>query len=192
MRHCVLSACLCFLLLAAPAAADEPRQATARIPASDRLEQLFADLKQETNEAAARRIAERIREEWLRSGGETADLLIEWARAAVSEEKYHVALDLLDEVTVLYPDFVEGWSSRALVHLMMDDYDRAMADLSRALAIEPRHFGALSGLAGILRAVGREEEALAVYRRMLEIYPMQRSAQRAVMRIVEERTDERL
>ncbi|WP_159589349.1 tetratricopeptide repeat protein [Chelativorans xinjiangense] len=193
MRKFILSGCLSFALLALPAAAAETQNAAASSEAeASRLDQLFADLKQERNEVAARRIAERIREEWLTSGGATADLLIEWARKAAADEKYHVALDLLDEATTLYPEYVEGWSSRALVHLMMNDYSRAMVDLSRTLTIEPRHFGALSGLAGILRATGREEQALEVYRRMLDIYPMQRSAQRALIRIVEEQSDERI
>ncbi|WP_163265323.1 tetratricopeptide repeat protein [Chelativorans alearense] len=194
MRRFILSGFLSFSLLVLPAVAAETRNATASSSEAEasRLDQLFADLKQERNEVAARRIAERIREEWLASGGATADLLIEWARNAAADEKYHVALDLLDETTTLYPEYVEGWNSRALVHLMMNDYSRAMVDLSRTLTIEPRHFGALSGLAGILRATGREEQALEVYRRMLDIYPMQRSAQRALIRLVEEQSDERL
>ncbi|MDZ5699311.1 tetratricopeptide repeat protein [Chelativorans sp. M5D2P16] len=189
MRYRLFPGLLSFALLTAPVAAQEPSDAAF---GPDRLEQLFTELKQETNEAAARRIARRIREQWLDSGGATADLLIEWARDAAAEEKYHVALDLLDQAVVLYPDYVEGWSNRAMVFLQMQDYERAMSDLARTLAIEPRHFGALSGLAGILRASGHEERALEVYRRMLEVYPMQRSAQRALMTLVEDQTDERL
>lgn len=191
MRQFIRSGFLILALLAAPAAvgADMAQQANA---SESRLDQLFAELKREANGRAARRIAERIEEQWAEAGGATADLLIEWARKAASDEKYHVALDLLDQVVVLYPDYVEGWNSRALVHLMMDDYSRAMADLARVLAIEPRHFGALSGLAGILRATGRTEEAIEVYRRTLEIYPMQRKAQRALQHLTEEKTDARL
>lgn len=191
MRQFIRSGFLILSLLAAPAAAgaDTAQQAST---GESRLDQLFAELKRETNGRAAHRIAERIREQWAHAGGATADLLIEWASKAASDEKYHVALDLLDQVVVLYPDYVEGWNSRALVHLMMDDYRRAMADLARVLAIEPRHFGALSGLAGILRATGRTEEAIEVYRRTLQIYPMQRNAQRALQHLTEEKTDARL
>src|SRR5690606_14103772 len=185
MRQFVLSAFLCLALTAMPAHAEmqsvpEPANATAT---QSRLDDLFAKLKQESNEAAARGIAERIREEWRSMGGPTADLLIDWARKAAEKKKFNVALDLLDQVVVLYPQYVEGWDNRALVYLMMRDYSRAMSDLSQVLTIEPRHFGALSGLAGILRATDLREEALKVYRRMLEIYPMQRSAQRALLSI---------
>lgn len=191
MRYHIILGVLSFALLAAPVTADEGI-AAASDGKQERLEELFTQLRHETNETAARRIAQHIREQWLDSGGATADLLIEWAREAAAEEKYHVSLDLLDQAVILYPDYVEGWNSRAMVHLMMQDYDRAMSDLARALAIEPRHFGALSGLAGILRATGQEENAVEVYRRMLEIYPMQRSAQRALITLIDEQTDERL
>lgn len=190
MRYFVVSAFLILALLQPPALAQT--RGTELSAGTDQLDQLFANLKRESNHVAARRIADRIREEWQRSGGATADLLIEWAQKAASEEKYNVALDLLDQVVTRYPGYVEGWNSRALVYLTMNDFSRAMADLSRTLSIEPRHFGAMSGLAGILRATGRDDMALNVYRRMLEVYPMQRNAQRAVLTITEKQTGQRL
>ncbi|WP_274423200.1 hypothetical protein [Chelativorans sp. YIM 93263] len=177
-------------LLQAPATAD--MHGAAAEPESDRLNELFSALKEEHNTVAARRIADRIQQEWKRSGGATADMLIDWAREAAVQDKHHVALDFLDQVVTLYPEYVEGWNSRALVHLMMNDFNRAMADLSRTLALEPRHFGAMNGVAGILRATGREELALGVYRRMLEVYPMQRGAQRALIRLTEDSLGQRL
>ncbi|WP_309082633.1 tetratricopeptide repeat protein [Chelativorans sp.] len=195
MRRFLVSLCFLATLLAPPYAAaqtNEASRSSAQGDGAERLDELFAELRQERNEVAARRIAGRIRQEWQRSGGETADLLLQWAQKAASEQKFHVALDLLDQAVVLYPDYVESWNSRALVHLMMNDFDRAMSDLSRVLAVEPRHFGAMSGLAGILRVTGNTDRAIELYRRMLEIYPMQRSAQRALLDLADEKTDERL
>ncbi|WP_265517874.1 tetratricopeptide repeat protein [Nitratireductor luteus] len=195
MRHFV-----CFILLL-PAlmwplsASSDEAAADAAVETSavgGTIDQLFDDLKRETNEVAAQRIARRIEREWTMEGGDTAELLLQWAQKAAGDEKFHVALDLLDQAVTLYPDYVEGWNSRALVHLMMDDYDRAMSDLSRALSVEPRHFGAMSGLAGILRRTGYEDEALKVYRRMLDVYPMKRAAQRALISIMDARTGDRL
>ena len=196
MRRFLFLGCLLLALLAPPVAFAQAQETAApsaeQTAETSRLDQLFVELKRENNEAAARRIAQRISEEWQRSGGDTADLLIEWAQKAASSEKYNVALDLLDQAVTLYPEYVEGWNSRALIYLMMNDYSRAMSDLSHVLSIEPRHFGAMSGLAGIMRVTGRPERALELYRRMLEIYPMQRSAQRALLSITDEQTDERL
>lgn len=194
MRRFVCSIVLLPALMWAPAASSQEAAVNAAVgtPVVGAVDQLFDDLKRETNEVAAQRIARRIEREWTAAGGDTAELLLQRARKAAGEEKYHVALDLLDQAVVLYPDYVEGWNSRALVHLMMEDYDRAMSDLSRALSVEPRHFGAMSGLAGILQRTGHEDEALQVYRRMLDVYPMKRSAQRALLSIIDQRTGDRL
>ncbi|WP_025031182.1 hypothetical protein [Nitratireductor aquibiodomus] len=148
-----------------------------------RLDALFLDLKKETNERAARRIALRIGETWSDSGSDTANLLVGWANDAIKAEKLSVALDFLDQVTMLFPDYAEGWNRRATVHFMMNDYARSMADISRTLELEPRHFGALAGMARILQTTGRQEQALTAYEQVLNIYPMLRSAQNAVSEI---------
>ena len=153
------------------------------------LDRLYQDLKSQSNEVIARRIAERITKQLAQAGGATADLLIEWAEKAAKDEKYPVANDLLDQAIGLYPNYVETWNNRAMLHLMMDNYSMALADLSQALTIEPRHFGALNILAGILRISGRESMALDVYRQVLEIYPMHRAAQRAFIQLTEDSTD---
>ena len=61
-----------------------------------------------------------------------------------------------------------------------------MADIERTLELEPRHFGALSGMAQILKSTGRKELALEAYQRVLDIYPMMRSAQNEVATLSEE------
>jgi hypothetical protein len=61
-----------------------------------------------------------------------------------------------------------------------------MSDIDHTLALEPRHFGALSGMAQILKNTGRKEAALQVYQRVLDIYPMMRNVQNEVATISEE------
>jgi Tfp pilus assembly protein PilF len=61
-----------------------------------------------------------------------------------------------------------------------------MSDIEHVLRIEPRHFGALTGMAMILKQTGRREMALQAYTRVLEVYPMMRSAQTAVAELSEE------
>ena len=68
-----------------------------------------------------------------------------------------LALKLLDAVVELAPDYAEGWNRRAYVHYMQSDYERAMGDLRRVLALEPNHFKALDGLAQILREIGEKK-----------------------------------
>ena len=151
-----------------------------------RLDQLFTELKRERNEKAAERIAGRIWSEWNQSGSASIDLMMQWAQKATEDQKFDVALDFLDQVVTLQPDYAEGWNRRATVHFMMKNYGKSMADIDRTLQLEPRHFGALSGLAQIMAETGHKESALEAWQKVLVIYPMMRNAQNQVSTLSEE------
>jgi hypothetical protein len=68
----------------------------------------------------------------------------------------------------------------------MRSFGKSMADIDRTLQLEPRHFGALAGLAQIMKERGSKEMALNAYQRVLDIYPMMRSAQNEVATLSEE------
>lgn len=155
-------------------------------PPAQRIEQLFADLKRANNEQAAARVSARIVREWLRSGSATVDLLMQWSQKAIDDNKNGVALDLLDQVVTLAPEFAEGWNRRATVHFSMNDYGKTMSDLERVLELEPRHFGALAGLATILSETQRTDAAIRAYERLLDVYPMMRDAQSELGRLADE------
>jgi len=116
--------------------------------------------------------------------------MMQWAQQAMEQQKYDVALDFLDEVITLQPSYAEGWNRRATVNFMMSNYAKSMSDIDRTLALEPRHFGALSGMAQILKNLGRKEMALRAYQRVLDIYPMMRSAQTELATLSEELSGE--
>lgn len=181
----ILAPLIALFLLAAPQVFAD----TASVSPQDelsRLDKLFEDLKRERNEAAAKRIANFIREEWGRSGSATVDLMMQWSQKAMSEERYDVALDFLDQVTVLAPQYAEGWNRRATLHYMMGAYAKSMADIEHVLRLEPRHFGALSGMAAIFKTYEMKEPALQAFQRVLDVYPMLRSAQEEVANLAEE------
>jgi len=167
---------------ATPATPDE--QATPKAPVT--IDALFADLKRERNEKAAKRIAARIQDRWNRSGSASIDLMMQWAQKAMSDQKFDVALDFLDQVVTLAPSYAEGWNRRATVHFMMQSYGKSMADIEHTLQLEPRHFGALAGMAQIMEMRGRKQLALEAWQKVLDIYPMMRSAQDRVSALSEE------
>jgi len=67
-----------------------------------------------------------------------------------------------------------------------------MADINHVLAIEPRHFGALAGMAAILGEQGSDEMALKAWERYLEIYPADREAQDVVTKLSEKLAGSRI
>jgi len=193
MRNVLPGAVALLLSIGFAQAAETTEQAAA--PATERpekssLDDLFHDLKRSGNEAAAARIASRIQREWTSSGSRSIDLLMEWSANAMQARKFDAALDFLDQVVTLSPGYAEGWNRRATVHFMMDNYALSMSDIDRTLRLEPRHFGALAGMAQILQRSGRKERALQAYERVLDVYPMMRNAQEQVGTLADELTGE--
>ena len=154
--------------------------APASVRTASTLDTLFTELKRERDDKKAKRISERIWAKWRDSGSATANLLMQWAEKAITENKNGLALDLLDQVVVLIPDYAEGWNRRATLHYMMGNHGKSMADINRVLILEPRHFGAIAGMAAILSAAGNDELELRAWEQMLEIYPASRQAQERV------------
>jgi tetratricopeptide (TPR) repeat protein len=152
----------------APGVTDVP---PVKVDRARSLDLLFQALKAAPDSATARLIEKRIWALWLSSGSDTADLLMTRVRAAIEQKDADLAIRLLDAVVDLKPDYVEGWNRRATLYFEKHDYGRAMSDIARVLALEPRHFGALTGLGMILEEVGDDRQALQVLRRALEVDP---------------------
>lgn len=148
-----------------------------------RLNSLFATLQSTSDEAAAKAAENDIIEIWLDSGSDTIDLLMNWTIEAIERKNFPLALDYLDRMIALQPDYAEAWNKRATVHFLVDDYAKAIADIEQTLAREPRHFGALSGLGTIMRDIGEEDRALTAFRHALEIDPYLDNVKEAVAEI---------
>ncbi len=156
------------------------------VETSDPLDKLFDDLRRDPKQASANATARMIWREWSESGSRSIDLLMKWASKAMSKRDYPKALDLLDQVVVLAPDYAEGWNRRATLYYTMSDFGNSISDIELTLALEPRHFGALSGLAVILQRVGNNKAALETWYRVLAIYPANKQAQGSVILLEEE------
>lgn len=169
----------------APSTASGTAAAEAPVAPGKPVDSLFEALKRERDQEKARGIASQIIAEMNDSGSATVNLLMQWSAEAAKEKKNAAALDYLDRVTLLDPDFTEGWNRRATLHYTMGDRRKSMADIAEVLKREPRHFGALAGMAGILTEAGDDELALKAWERYLGVYPSDREAQEAVVKISE-------
>ncbi|ATN35435.1 hypothetical protein ACO34A_16655 [Rhizobium sp. ACO-34A] len=149
------------------------------------IDQLLTSLKRERNPEAANRISAEIMGAWNDSGSPTVNLLMQWANTAISEKRNPAALDFIDQAIVLKPDFVGAWNLRATLNYTMGNYRKSVTDINHVLSLEPRHFGALAGLAAILNERGSEEMALKAWERYLDIYPADRDAQNLVNKLEE-------
>jgi len=144
------------------------------------LDTLYQRLQQAETPERAKAIAQSIERVWRSSGSPSIDLLLVRAMSLISAEEHNLALALLDSVVTSAPDFAEGWSQRAMVHFQKRDFRAALRDLRRVLAIEPKHYRAMQGIALILNEFGEKERALKAYRRVLDVYPLKQEAREAV------------
>ncbi len=176
--------------LSAYAGDAAPLSASASKAAS--LDTMFAELRRAKNEALAADVAERIKYEWNQSGSATVDLLMQWASEALDKKDYPTALDFLDQAIVLKPQFAESWNRRATAHFLAGNYSKSMTDIERTLALEPRHFGALSGMGMIFLDLGKKDLALAALRKALDVYPQLRDVQKQVGELEEQLAGSRI
>ncbi len=170
--------------LLAAEASPQTEMASLATP-EQQLDSLFAELKKERDEDRARDVANRIRLQWQDSGSATVNLLMQWADKAIADDKKSMALDILDQVIVLAPNYVEGWNRRATLHYQMGNFRKSMSDVSRVLLLEPRHFGAIAGMATMLDDAGKSELALRAWQQFLDIYPSDRKAQEQLGELAE-------
>lgn len=166
---------------------DSEEHAEAATPLTDEtLDGLFSRLAVSEDDQEAKSVEYEIIKRFHRSGSDTTDLLMSWVSKAMEGEQLPLALDVLDRIVVLQPDYAEGWNKRATVNYMIGEYGRSIADIEKTLALEPRHFGALSGLGLILNELGEEERALEAFEKALEIHPHLDNAKTMAKRLKDE------
>ena len=69
------------------------------------------------------------------------------------------------------PNFAESWNKRATVYYLIGDYENSIKDINQTLTLEPRHFGAMDGLALIHIKLKEYKKAAKIYKKILEILP---------------------
>jgi tetratricopeptide (TPR) repeat protein len=152
----------------------EPPKKLPHVRLDDRehnLEFLFGALKAAPDEETAKAVEQRIWALWIISRSDTANLLMARVQKAIEEKDLDLAVTLLDAIVKIKPDYIEAWNRRATIYYMKKDYGHSLAYIREVLKLEPRHFGALTGLGLILQDIGDDKQALEVFRRALAVYP---------------------
>jgi tetratricopeptide (TPR) repeat protein len=172
LLNAIVAALLPLFLTCAGALADD----------SAKLDELFTRLQTaEVDEAG--RIETEIWIEWSKSGSPAMDLLLQRGKDAMNLGDTAQAIEHFTAIIDHDPDFAEAWNARATAYYMAGEFGPSVADIAHVLTLNPRHFGALSGLALILEETGKPERALAVYRAALVIHPHLQGAAEAVERL---------
>ena len=150
---------------------------------SDVLDDLFDRLKASTSAFEAAAIEGLIWNIWTHRGVAVIDQNMTLGILTMNEGKLKSSLSHFDKVVRLDPNFAEGWNKRATVYYMMGDFDAPVADIQKTLTLEPRHFGALSGLGLIYDALDKPAAAVKVWQKALEINPHMQSIRHRIEEI---------
>jgi tetratricopeptide (TPR) repeat protein len=180
LHNRAVAAILPILLLCAPALAQ-----------TDRLDQLFRELST-ADERTAQRIEREIWTEWSKSGSPAMDLLLERGREALQQGDMDLAIEHLTALTDHAPDFAEGRNALATAYFQAGDYGPSLSEIGRTLALNPRHFGAMTGLGRILEELGDPEGAVEAYEAALAVHPRLQDVKDAVDRLKAETAGQEL
>src|SRR6267378_4323361 len=108
---------------------------------------------------------------WSRSGDVAVDRLMARGVQEIEAQDYKAAIATFSEIVRRKPEFAEGWNKRATAYYLAGEYQKSIADCAEVLKRNPRHFGALSGLGLIDTKLERYDDALAWFRKALNVNP---------------------
>ena len=163
LKRWLRSVILLLALAAGPVAADQ---------SDPGLDRLFDELKRTGNTAEADRLTAEIWQRWVAHGsdrraGELMRLGMNLMNSGLLAQAEQVFSALIDE----RPDFAEAWNKRATIRFLQGDDAGSRRDIARVIDLEPRHFGALSGLGMINMRAGDLQAALRAFEAALRVNP---------------------
>jgi tetratricopeptide (TPR) repeat protein len=150
------------------------------LAADARLDRLFERLIATQDAADAKTIERSIWQIWLDPKDTSTQSLLDLAMVAEQRGDQLGAFALFDAIVTLKPDYAEGWNRRATILFQLGRLDESKADAEKVVALEPRHFGALSGLGLIAQARNDDIAALEAFERALAVNPHMPQIQTAV------------
>ncbi len=154
------------------------------------LDKLFSQLKNTKNLSSAQIIENKIQKIWSthpsddRRGFRLTELLFQGS-VLINNEEFKKAYELFTKIIAAEPDWSEAWNKRATVLYLMNQYQSSLDDIKITLALEPRHFGALSGQALNHIELKQYEKAIQSYKTAQKIYPLLDSAKKMIPEIQE-------
>ena len=120
---------------------------------------------------------------WKKSGSPTMDLLLQRGRDALERGDLREAIEHFTALTDHAPDFAEGWSARASAYFASGLMGPAVADLERALYLNPNDYNAIYGLGLVLEQFGDDQRAYQAYERAQAIHPHHEEVSEALNRL---------
>lgn len=150
-----------------------------------RLDDLFARLAATNDAAEASATEDKIWALWMAHSDERAQRYMVAGVHQMQAGQLREALITFSRLVEMEPKFAEAWNKRATVYYALHDYDASARDIAETLKLEPRHFGALSGLGLVNIALGHYQAAITAFEMALAHHPHLRSARENIKNLKE-------
>ena len=89
----------------------------------------------------------------------------------IKQKDYEKAINIFSLIISIDSSWAEAWNKRATVLYLSGRYEDSIEDIKKTLQLEPRHFGALSGLGLNQIELKNYRAALKSYEEVQKIYP---------------------
>ena len=168
---------LIYLLLA-------PSSATAD-QTDPRLDSLFGGLRISPDLATLRAAENKIWEIWLQHENSDVEELMQMGIQRMNRQRYSDAMLIFNQIITSYPDYAEAWNKRATLQYLVGNFDSSIADIEKTLELEPRHFGALSGLGLVYIQRNELNKAKEAFENLIRIHPYSPNAHQNLELVIE-------
>ena len=140
------------------------------------IDKLFIQLKNANDFENSKKIEDKIWDLWITHPSKNSlTKLLADGSSAMMDNKLDTAYNKFTEVIKLDPNWAEAWNKRATVLYLMGKYELSQADIDEVLAIEGRHFGALTGQGLVQTALKNYQKAIDSYIEAHKVHPFMKS-----------------
>ena len=136
------------------------------------LDSLFAELQRTTNQTAANGLVAEIWQRWTAFEDDPrATNMMAIGIRQMNLGQFDNAERIFSDLARTHPQHAEVWNKRATVRFMRGNDVGSRRDIARVIDLEPRHFGALSGLGMINIRAGDLPAALQAFEAAVRVNP---------------------
>jgi tetratricopeptide (TPR) repeat protein len=127
------------------------------------LDTLFAKLQTATDPVAIQSLEAAIWEQWIVvPDGPQRELMMRGI-AEMQQRQLKQSVETFSKLIEIAPDLSEAWNKRATAHWLLGNFPASLNDICETVKLEPRHFGAYSGLGMIRAEMGEYPRAVAAF-----------------------------
>lgn len=135
------------------------------------LDSLFLELKQTQNQNQLRVIESQIWEIWLQHPNPDVERLMLLGTQSMNSRAVADAMLVFTQLVESYPNYAEAWNKRATLNYLIGEQEASELDIQRTLELEPRHFGALSGLGLVYMRRNELSKAKKAFEDLIAVHP---------------------